>query len=202
MPAGKTFNSLIPQVLKLKHGMFGYAERDKIFSYHFYRLIQRAEEIFLIYNSNKEGVDRGEKSRFIYQLEIENQDIHTLVYPNIRNQIVLCNTQKELVKTPETLKRIEEISQKGFSPSSLETYIKNPSEYYLQKILNINNEEDKLDYASHKKIGLIFHEVLEEFYTPFVGKKLCDKETYKNLKKLILQVYFYINTFLGKQYNM
>ena len=63
MPAGKTFSSLIPQVLKLKHGMFGYAERDKIFSYHFYSLIQRAEEIFLIYSSNKEGVDRGEKSR-------------------------------------------------------------------------------------------------------------------------------------------
>ena len=40
------------------------------------RLIQRAEEIFLIYSSNKEGVDRGEKSRFIYQLEIENQDLH------------------------------------------------------------------------------------------------------------------------------
>lgn len=184
MPAGKTFNSLIPQVLKLKHGMFGYTERDKIFSYHFYRLIQRAEEIFLIYNSSKEGVDRGEKSRFIYQLEIENQDLHTLVYPNTLNQIILSNTQKKFIKTPETLKRIEEISQKGFSPSSLEMYIKNPLEYYLQKILNINNEEDKHDYASHKKIGLIFHEVLEEFYSPFIGKKLCDKELYKNLKKL------------------
>lgn len=184
MPAGKTFNSLIPQVLKLKYGMFGYAERDKIFSYHFYRLIQRAEEIFLIYSSNKEGVDRGEKSRFIYQLEIENQDLHTLVYPNTLNQIILSNTQKEFIKTPETLKRIEEISQKGFSPSSLEMYIKNPLEYYLQKILNINNEEDKHDYVSHKKIGLIFHEVLEEFYSPFIGKKLCDKELYKNLKKL------------------
>jgi hypothetical protein len=184
MPAGKTFNSLIPQVLKLKYGMFGYAERDKIFSYHFYRLIQRAEEIFLIYSSNKEGVDRGEKSRFIYQLEIENQDLHTLVYPNTLNQIILSNTQKEFIKTPETLKRIEEISQKGFSPSSLEMYIKSPLEYYLQKILNINNEEDKHDYVSHKKIGLIFHEVLEEFYSPFIGKKLCDKELYKNLKKL------------------
>ena len=63
-------------------------------------------------------------------------------------------------------------------------YIKNPSEYYLQKILNINNEEDNHDHASHKKIGLIFHEVLEEFYSPFIGKKLCVKELYKNLKKL------------------
>ena len=59
MPSGRGYSSLLHNDLKLKYSLFGFCEKDKIFSYHFYRLIKRAKEVFLIYNSNKEGLNKG-----------------------------------------------------------------------------------------------------------------------------------------------
>ena len=54
----------------------------------------------------------------------------------------------------------------------LETYIKNPKEYYFQKLLNLKKEKISAGSADHKTIGLIFHETIEALYKPFVGKYL------------------------------
>jgi len=184
MPSGRGYSTLLPNDLKLKHGLLGYSEKDKIYSYHFYRLIQRAKEVFLIYNSNKEGLNKGEKSRFIYQLEINKKEAHEIKYHNSSDDFTTIESNKEFFKTPEAQTRIKEIAIKGFSPSSLETYIKNPINYYIQKILQIDQEEEKGEYASHKIIGLIFHESLEELYQPFIGKFLNPKELNKRCSSL------------------
>ena len=169
MPSGRGYSTLLPNDLKLKHGLLGYSEKDKIYSYHFYRLIQRAKEVFLIYNSNKEGLNKGEKSRFIYQLEINKKEAHEIKYHNSSDDFTTIESNKEFFKTPEAQTRIKEIAIKGFSPSSLETYIKNPINYYIQKILQIDQEEEKGEYASHKIIGLIFHESLENYTSPLLA---------------------------------
>ena len=65
LPKGKTHASLIPYELRKKHNLLTFDERDAIYTYHFYRLIKRAENIFLIFNNFNEGVFGGEKSRFI-----------------------------------------------------------------------------------------------------------------------------------------
>jgi ATP-dependent helicase/DNAse subunit B len=184
MPSGRGYSTLLPNDLKLKHGLLGYSEKDKIYSYHFYRLIQRAKEVFLIYNSNKEGLNKGEKSRFIYQLEINKKEAHEIKHHNSSDDFTTIESNKEFFKTLEAQTRIKEIAIKGFSPSSLETYIKNPINYYIQKILQIDQEEEKGEYASHKIIGLIFHESLEELYQPFIGKFLNPKELNKRCSSL------------------
>ena len=45
LPAGKTENSFIPFDVKIEYGLPTYREKDAIFSYHFYRLIQRAKKV-------------------------------------------------------------------------------------------------------------------------------------------------------------
>jgi ATP-dependent helicase/DNAse subunit B len=184
MPTGRGYSSLLPNDLKLKYSLLGFGEKDKIFSYHFYRLIQRAKEVFLIYNSNKDGLNKGEKSRFIYQLEINKNKAHEIKYHSSLSDFTTNETNKEFLKSSEAQNRIKEISLKGFSPSSLETYIKNPAKYYTQKILKIDQEEYSDEYASHKTIGLIFHESLETLYQPFIGKHLNVEKLRKTQKNI------------------
>ncbi|MDB9787743.1 PD-(D/E)XK nuclease family protein [Flavobacteriaceae bacterium] len=188
MPKGRSYESLLPYDLKSKYNLQTHNEKDRIYSYHFYRLIQRAKNIFLIYNSQEEGLKKAEKSRFIHQLVLEKNKNHTIEFhkteSNFENlQGIVC-----LKKTPNALKRIKEISLKGFSPSSLESYIKNPKEYYFQKLLNIKKEDDDESFASHKTIGLVFHETIELLYKPFIGKNLeikALKDSLLNIDKVL-----------------
>ena len=184
MPKGRGYESLLPFDLKAKYNLQTHNEKDRIYSYHFYRLIQRAKNIFLIYNSQEEGLKKAEKSRFIYQLELEKNQNHKIEYYKSESNFQSIETKVFLEKTPNALKRIKEISLKGFSPSSLETYIKNPKEFYFQKLLNLKKEEIKEGSADHKTIGLIFHETIELLYKPFIGKYLEKKD----LKEAILNI--------------
>jgi hypothetical protein len=77
-PAGKTMNSFIPYDVKRELGLPTYKEKDAIYSYHFYHLLLRAKNIYLLYNTESEGIDAGERSRFLTQLEIERRPNHKL----------------------------------------------------------------------------------------------------------------------------
>ena len=75
IPSGSRQNTFIPFDVKVQFGLPTYREKDAIFSYHFFRLLQRAENIFLIYNTENDDYGNGEKSRFITQLELLRNDI-------------------------------------------------------------------------------------------------------------------------------
>src|SRR5690606_1456043 len=139
IPFGKSQNSFIPYDVKREFGLQTYWERDAIYTYHFYRLLQRAKNVYLIYNTEDEGLDGGEKSRFITQLKIEKQPNHILteeVYnaklPNI------AYNPLQIEKSNQIIQRLKENSENGFSPSSLSDYVRNTIEFYYQRILKIN----------------------------------------------------------------
>src|SRR3569832_2311690 len=79
LPSGKTVNSFIPFELKRFFGLPTYTDKDAIFSYHFYRLLQRATTIYLIYNTESDAFGSGEKSRFLTQLLYELPKINPSV---------------------------------------------------------------------------------------------------------------------------
>ena len=172
LPKGKTHNSLIPYDLRKKYGLLTFADRDAIYTYHFYRLIKRAKNVFLIYNNFNQGILGGEKSRFIHQIEIEEK--HNIFIKNLNPVIYSEGKDTELRKSPGALKRLQELGKTGFSPSSLENYLKNPEEFYYKNLLNIYDNEKK-DSINPRTVGLVFHDSLESIYLPFVNKKI-DKE--------------------------
>ena len=52
-------------------GLPVFTEKDAIFAYHFYRLIQKCKSVSLVYNTEINHIASGEKSRFITQLDNE-----------------------------------------------------------------------------------------------------------------------------------
>ena len=181
LPKGKTQSSLIPYDLRKKHGLLTYGERDAIYTYHFYRLIKRAKNVFLIYNNFNEGVLGGEKSRFIHQLEIEGK--HNIVARNISPKVYPQDKELKLLKSPGSIARLTELAKTGFSPSSLESYLKNPTDFYFQKLLNVYENQEQ-DAISPRLVGLIFHDTLEAVYKPFLNKKINKKDLLFSLPQI------------------
>ncbi|RKE98732.1 PD-(D/E)XK nuclease family protein [Ichthyenterobacterium magnum] len=171
LPAGKSNNSFIPFDVKLENGLPTYKEKDAVYTYHFYRLLQRAKNIYILYNTEPDVLNGGEKSRFITQLEIESKH-------NINNYIVAPKVTKieqqlnSIVKNADAVKRIQEIANKGFSPSSLTNYVRNPIDFYYQKILGIQEFNDVEENVALNTLGTIIHNTLEDFYKPLTGSFL------------------------------
>jgi len=177
LPAGKSMNSFIPYDVKRELGLPTYKEKDAIYTYHFYHLLQRAKNIYLLYNTESEGIDAGEKSRFITQLEVEKQANHILTH-EIYNP-VLPETAYQPMRIPKSesvLLRLKEIAEKGFSPSALTSYIRNPIQFYFQKILRISEVEEVEENIALNTLGTIIHETLRVLYTPFIGKYLSETD--------------------------
>ncbi|MGB1307476.1 MAG: PD-(D/E)XK nuclease family protein [Oceanihabitans sp.] len=167
LPSGKSNNSFIPFDVKLENNLPTYKEKDAVYTYHFYRLLQRAKNIHIIYNTEADVLIGGEKSRFITQLELENkhQIKHCLVIPEVS---VNAKELIEITKTEAVIKQINNVAAKGFSPSSLCNYIRNPIDFYYQKILGITAQEEVEENVAFNTLGTVVHNSLEDVYQEFI----------------------------------
>ena len=184
-PAGKSNNSFIPYDVKKEYGLPTFKEKDAIYTYHFYHLLQRAKNVYLLYNSDSEGLDAGEKSRFITQLEVEKQPKHELTFHLYTAEVPEIASQPKIIpKTENVMQRLTAIAEKGFSPSSLTTYIRNPIQFYFQRILRISETDEVEEDVAINTLGTIIHKVLEELYKPFIGRILTVEDINSCFKKI------------------
>jgi hypothetical protein len=183
-PAGKSMNSFIPYDVKREYGLPTFKEKDAVYTYHFYHLLQRAKNVYLIYNSDSEGLDAGEKSRFITQLEVEKPPKHNLIFQTYNADVPAIAHQPVIIpKSENVFTRLKEIANKGFSPSSLTTYIRNPIQFYFQRILRISETDEVEENIAVNTLGTIIHGALEELYSPFMGKILIENDIKMCIKK-------------------
>ncbi len=169
LPAGKSNNSFIPYDVKLENKLPTYKEKDAVYTYHFYRLLQRAKQVHILYNTEADVLTGGEKSRFITQLGLEGiHDVaHHIVTPNVP---VLQKPLQVVEKTDVLIGALYQVVQQGLSPSSLTNYMRNPIDFYYQKILKIRRYDDVEENIAANTLGTVVHNTLEDFYTPFIGQ--------------------------------
>ena len=177
LPSGKTVNSFIPFELKRYFGLPTYSDKDAIFAYHFYRLLQRAKNIYLLYNTESDALGSGEKSRFLTQLLYELPKVN----PNVKITEQLVNIPIEnknneinisIPKSEIIFQKLMDKAQKGFSPSVLNTYRNCSLQFYFQVIVGLKEAEEVKEVIGADKLGSVIHEVLEKLFTPFIGKHL------------------------------
>ena len=170
LPASSQQNTFIPFDVKVEYGLPTYREKDAIFSYHFFRLMQRAKNIFIVYNTEHDIFGSGEKSRFVTQLEMMRTDI---VQKIISPRVVAQNSELKVISKNELVfERLKEIAKAGFSPSSLTNYLYNPVAFYKQKVLRIKEFDDVEETVAYNTLGTVVHEALDELYKPFIGQFL------------------------------
>ncbi|OQD44331.1 hypothetical protein BUL40_01910 [Croceivirga radicis] len=188
LPAGKSNNSFIPFEIKKEFGLPTYKEKDAVYAYHFYRLLQRCKNAYITYNTEPDVLLGNEKSRFISQLltddslKLELKEI--LATPKISS---FKKEKRAVEKTELLVDRLKEIAASGFSPSSLSNYIKNPYNFYLQSVLRIRDVEQVEEQIAHNTFGTIIHDSLEELYLPLVNTVLT-KELLNTLNSKVKEV--------------
>ncbi|GFD71659.1 hypothetical protein KUL113_10790 [Tenacibaculum sp. KUL113] len=190
LPANQQQNTFIPFDVKIEFGLPTYREKDALFSYHFFRLLQRAKNIYILYNTEHDVFGSGEKSRFVTQLEMMRDDItEKIVSPKVVTSPVQL---KEIQKDEKVLERLQELAQKGISPSTLTNYLYNPIAFYKQKILKINELDDVEETVAANTMGTVVHDALEELYKPFEGRflQVGDVENMQKKTKKLVSLYF------------
>ena len=177
LPASSSDRSFIPLDIKFEKHLPTFREKEAIFSYHFFRLLHRAKNIYLVYNSVNDDFGSGEPSRFIKQLEIasklgilDNVSFEKIsIQPDpVRHPIELKNIRK----TSEALSIMHQIAKRGFSPTALTTYIRNPLDYYKRYILGIREVEKVEETMAANTFGTVVHNTLDLLYRPYLNKFL------------------------------
>ncbi|QDP84047.1 PD-(D/E)XK nuclease family protein [Chryseobacterium sp. SNU WT5] len=195
LPLGNAQNTYLPFDIRQHFHLHTFLENDSIYAYHFYRLIQDSQNVHLLFNALTSGVNTGEKSRFITQIEIEDQH-HTIENIIIENSSEPINKQRiEIEKTPSVLQKLEEWKSR-VSPSHLTSFIYNPVDFYLNKILGTRETSEIEEELSQRSYGNLVHYALQIIYEKNIGKLLTVNDlTYsnENLVKVLDQAIIKLN---------
>ena len=179
------FNStFLPFDVRKKFDLPTIEDADARTAYDFYRLTHRSKKVHLIYNSNPDGLDSGEKSRYIYQLEFQKKSNYKISHISSYFPLNFEKTkQEEHIKSSEAVKRLNEISKKGFTPSALKDYVEDKIRFYDKYILQIKDSESVIERAEHRGVGNIFHNTMEALYKDQEKKTLTIKSLNQILNK-------------------
>ena len=158
LPKKATDNSFIPYHLRQEFGLTTSRHKTAVFAYYFYRLIQRAKKVRMIYNCSSEGLIKGEMSRFMTQLLIETK------IP-IRH-FALTSEQSPVNKMPRPIQKPADLVTRlpRISPSAINTYIRCQLQFYFQYIARLKEPEPAPNVIEANTFGTIFHKAAELMY--------------------------------------
>ena len=182
LPVGNNNNSFIPFEIKKANELQTFKEKDSVFAYHFYRLIKRAQNIWLIYNTEPDAMNNGEQSRFITQIEVEG--IHS-----VNKNILISKTpvkqsvEPSYSKTKLVQEKLNSIVENGISASMLCLYAMDQIKFFETYVLGLR-EENVEETIAASTIGNIVHDSLEIIYKGYVGKRLKIEDIEK-MNKLV-----------------
>ena len=188
LPAGLTGNTLIPLFLKTQQGLPTYVEKDSVYAYNFYRLLQRAEEVYLLYSSESESMGKGEASRFIGQVECELAPMFGIKVHHITvkadTRLADGSPRQEVAKTPAIMQRLAAMGEHGLSPTSFCNYIDCPLKYYYSRVLKVDEAESIDEDLDASQLGSSIHKVLEKIYGEHLDQPLKAEVLSKALDEL------------------
>ena len=183
-PLKKAANSFIPYNLRRGFGLPTYEHQDSVWAYHFYRLIRRAKQVTLLYDTRTTGLQTGEVSRFVHQLRYHYQ------YPLI-DELVVYDVASSAVppisvqKTAEVEKLLSDFlfgGPRALTASAINTYLDCPLKFYFSVLEQIQEEDEITETVERDVFGSILHKVMEDLYAPFKGK-LVTADLLKLLRK-------------------
>ena len=172
LPNNAATHSFIPYNLRKAFGLPAYEEHDAMYAYYFYRLIHRAEELVLIYDSSGEGMNTGEMSRYLFQLLYDSP-----VKPEVfQLNFDFKSTQAQPIAVPSTEAHRELLlsrySERRLSPSALNVYLDCKLKFYFKYIANIKEANELSEDVDPRLFGNLFHYASELIYSAFNGKQV------------------------------
>lgn len=161
-PRHSSSPSFIPPELRAAFDLPTYDRQDAVWAYYFYRLIARAENVWMLYDSRTSGLTTGEESRFIKQLRYLYPDKCELDFTIAQSDVRSLDESDSIPKTEED---VEVFRKKALSASSIGNYLQCPVKFYYNTIKGLSAKDDVLEEMDRKMLGIVCHAVLESLYT-------------------------------------
>lgn len=199
LPKAGGDSSFIPYNLRKAFGMTTIDHKIAVYAYYFYRLMQRAEKVTLVYNTATDGINRGELSRFMLQFLIE------WGYPVLRKQLEAAQSPQDstpiiIEKTPDIMERMKSVfdirnnPKALISPSALNCYLDCPLKFYYKYVALLSAPDEVTADIDSAKFGSIFHYAAEHIYKDLTAHgKLISKENLETLLKDEVRLQTYVD---------
>ena len=174
-PANASSPSYLPQDIRSKFGLNLPVFQEQVMSYHFFRLLQRAQEIHLLYAESSQDISLKEPSRFLSQIEYELGSNYDYKKINVKNQNPLRLPEEAFLgwrNTQNTLEKLLLLLKGGVSVTGIGLLFSDPLLFLKQKVLDVQTFEPRSNEADQRVLGSLLHKVLEILYTDFLGKQL------------------------------
>ncbi len=160
-PRKSVSSSFIPPELRKGFGLPTYENQDAVWSYYFFRMIQRAKNVWLLYDSRTEGLKSGEESRYIKQLEYQYR------YPRLDRTVVkygigAVTGTDEICKSAEDLERLRTMM---YSASSVQNYLACPAKFYYGSVKKLKPGAEVAESMDGGMLGSVFHDTMFALYT-------------------------------------
>ena len=160
-PSRNVSSSFIPPELRKGFGLPTYENQDAVWSYYFFRMIQRAGKVWLLYDSRTEGFKSGEESRYIKQLEYQ-YGYENMVRKVVRKDIRIPEPEPDIPKTEEDLERIRTMH---YSASSLQTWLACQAKFYYSAVKKLSPESEVAESLDSGMVGDVLHNTMLALYT-------------------------------------
>ena len=204
LPKSGGDSSFIPYNLRKAFGMTTIEHKIAVYAYYFYRLLQRAERITLMYNTSSDGLNRGEWSRFMLQFLIE--------WPHpITRQFLEAGQSPQgtspitVEKTPDVMRRMQSLfdvranPKAKFSPSALNYYLDCPLKFYCRSVAGLSAPDEVSAEIDSATFGSIFHYAAEHIYKDLTTHgKVINKEALETLLRNEVKLQDYVDTAFKK----
>jgi len=177
LPKNGNDSSFIPYFLREAHNMTTIEKQTSLYAYYFYRLLQRAENVSLVYNNYTEALKKGEISRFLLQLKLEKELPVTITEKSITSRNELCGFESsDINKSPDVMDRLVNVFKRDddvvLSPSALNTYLSCRKKFFLTYVAKLSTPDEISEEIEADVFGSIIHDVLMNLYKPYIGKSL------------------------------
>lgn len=170
-PVKKVAPSLIPYNLRKGFDLSTTEHQDSIYAYYFYRLINRAKNVYLLYDTRTEDMASGEVSRYVYQLKYHYRlpiNEHIVGYPVMaRKSRAISVPKDEYVQSQ--LRRYFKGGDRHLSASAINTYINCPLQFYLSYVENFQESDEVEEGIDAGVFGSIYHGVMQRIYDRMTG---------------------------------
>ena len=204
LPKSGGDSSFIPYNLRKAFGMTTIEHKIAVYAYYFYRLLQRAERITLMYNTSSDGLNRGEWSRFMLQFLIE--------WPHpITRQFLEAGQSPQgtspitVEKTPDVMRQMQSLfdvranPKAKFSPSALNYYLDCPLKFYYRYVAGLSAPDEVSAEIDSATFGSIFHYAAEHIYKDLTTHgKVINKEALETLLRNEVKLQDYVDTAFKK----
>ena len=174
--------SFIPPELRKGFGLPTYEYQDAVWAYYFYRMIQRPEHVWLVYDNRTEGLKNGEESRYIKQLEYHFQwPLHRMA------ATAAISTVEEEGAIAKTQEHVNKVRAGLLSASTLQSYLACPAKFYYQVVEGLKAADEVSESLDATMLGNVFHHVMQKLYGPFVHPVISSEAEKSLLTKAHLE---------------